>query len=373
MSPPARLIACSLIALALISLAAPALGYGTGVKAYIPTVRSAIADSLPYSYSGSFMVHNDGYRDGVYIIRVGVTEPSSIGWLDLSESIFTLRPGQSKLIRFNLSLTRETARPGEQEFIFTPTLLSTSVEPYLDDFANYISSADSFRFRLNVTGAIPASSEVTPIVFVPGNHTNFVQYSVLEDMNKVVTQLDRAIKLNVRDTALVGESVPVSVAIFEGLSKRGISLLAVSPEGSAYPFEEGNITFDHIGLWGVIVLVGDEMILGKTVDVSAARSPLAGIDVGTVLAGISLLVLLSVVPLWMAAPRRAAKKDPYGDIIYKVYVIKKYQERFDRARLQRAVEVLWDEYRGLAESGAKGKKDDALAGIYELGTLASME
>jgi hypothetical protein len=35
--------------------------------------------------------------------------------------------------------------------------------------------------------------------------------------------------------------------------------------------------------------------------------------------------------------------------------------------------MLWDEYRGLAERGAKGKKDEALADIYELGTLALME
>jgi len=35
--------------------------------------------------------------------------------------------------------------------------------------------------------------------------------------------------------------------------------------------------------------------------------------------------------------------------------------------------MLWGEYRGLAELGAKGKKDEAPADIYELGTLAPME
>lgn len=373
MSLQAKLIACSLLALALLSLAVPALGYGTGITMYVPTVRSADAKSMPFSYNGSFIVYNDGYRDGVYIIRVGVTEPSSIDWLNLSESVFTLRPGQSKLIYFNLSLNGETARPGEQEFIFTPTLLSTNVEPYLDDFANYISSADSFRFRLNVTGAVPAPAEGTPIVFVQGNKTNFIQYSVLRDMNKVVTQLDRAIKLNVQDKAIAGETVPVTISIFEGLSNRGISLLAVSPEGAVYPFSEGNFTFSSIGLWGVIVLVGDEMILGKTVDVSAVQSPLAGVDVGTILAGLSLIVLLSVVPIWVMAPRIAGNKDSYQDIIYKSYVIRKYIDRFDKPRLQNAVRMLRDEYESLVERGEKGKKDEALADIEELGTLASFE
>ncbi|BAI61095.1 conserved hypothetical protein [Methanocella paludicola SANAE] len=363
-----KLIFCVLLALALASQMISASCFGTGVRAYVPTVRSADAATFPFIYNGSFMVYNDGYRDGVYIIRVGVTEPTSIEWLNLSESVFTLRPGESKLVYFSLNVTNETARPGEQEFIFTPTLLATNVEPYLDDFANYISSADSFRFRLNVTGVAAASSEGTPVVFVQNNQTNFVQYSVLEDMNKVVTLLDRAIKLNVQDKALVGEPVPVSISIFQGLSSRGISLLAVSPEGSLHPISEGNVTFDRRGLWGVIVMVGDEMVLGKTVNVSAARSPLAGIDAGTILAGLSLLILLTVVPLWTLTSGRQVV-DPYDDIIYRAYIIRKYMGRFDAERLRRAVRMLKDEYDGLVAKGARGKRKKAKKDIDELETL----
>jgi general stress protein 26 len=46
---------------------------------------------------------------------------------------------------------------------------------------------------------------------------------------------------------------------------------------------------------------------------------------------------------------------------------------FDKARLQRAVQMLWDEYSGLIEKGAKGKKGKALSAINELNTLANME
>jgi len=338
-----KLILSVLLVLAMASQTLSASCYGTGVRAYVPTVRSADTAVFPFIYNGSFIVYNDGYRDGVYIIRVGVTEPSSIQWLNLSESVFTLRPGESKLVYFSLNVTNETARPGEQEFIFTPTLLSTNVEPYLDQFASYISPADSFRFRLNVTGVPAGPTRGVPVVFVQSNQTNFVQYSALEDMNRVVTLLDRAIRLNIRDKAIAGEPVPVSVSIFQGLSSRGISLLAVSPDGTAHPITGGNVTFDRMGLWGVIVMVGDEMILGKTVEVTAARSPLAGIDAGTILAGLSLLILLSVVPLWTLAPGRQAT-DPYEAIIYRAYVIRKYMDRFDAGRLRRAVQMLKDEY-----------------------------
>lgn len=371
MSRGRKLVVCIILLLAIASQAMPSLCYGAGVRAYVPTTRSADAINLPFSYNGSFVVYNDGYRNGVYIIRVGVTEPTSINWLNLSESVFTLKPGQSKLVSFSFNVTNETARPGEQEFIFTPTLLATNVEPYLDDFANYISSADSFRFKLNVTGVPSVSSAGTPIVFVQSNKTNFVQYSVLQDMNKVVTQLDRAIKLNIQDKAVVGESVPVSTTIFEGLSNRGISLLAVSPDGAVYPINEGNVTFDHIGLWGVIVLIGDEMILGKTVEITPVQSPLTGIDGSTILAGLSLLILLSIVPLWTVVPHKQAP-DPYEDIIYRAHVIRKYIDRFDAARLRRAVKMLRDDYDGLIEQGVRGKSITAKKAIEELGTLAEM-
>ncbi len=89
-------------------------------------------------------------------------------------------------------------------------------------------------------------------------------------------------------------------------------------------------------------------------DVSVTQSPLAGIDTGTILAGLLLIVLLSIVPLWVMAPCRAAKKDSYQDIIYKAYIIKKYIDKFDQPRLARAVEMLWGEYRGPRGAGSKG-------------------
>jgi hypothetical protein len=365
---PWKLIFCTVLAIAL--LVAPAHCYGTGVRAYVPTLRSAVADKLPFAYDSSFMVYNDGYRDGVYIIRVGVTEPSSINWLNLSEAVFTLKPGGSRLVHFRFNVTAEQALNGDHEFIFTPTLLTPNVEPYLDQFANYVSAADSFRFRLNVTGGHAATSAGLPIVFVKNDQTNFAQYSVLKDTGQVVTMLDRAIKLNLPDKAIVGQSVPVSTSVFEGLSNRGISLMAVSPEGSVYPISEGNYTFSTIGLWGVVVLVGDEIVLGRTVDVAAVQSPLAGIDIGTILGGISLLVLLSAVPLWLMASGKTTT-DPYEDIIYKAGVIGKYIDRFDKDRLQRAVKILKDEYDGLARSRGKGKKVKAREAIDELSTLSS--
>jgi hypothetical protein len=257
-----------------------------------------------------------------------------------------------------------------------PTILTTNVEPYMEDqFANYTSMADMFSFNLTIPGNTVSASAVQSgnRVFFPVNasRVNLVQDSVLENNSNVVTLLDRAIKLNAPDSAAIGQPLPISTSIFEGLNSQGISLMAVSPDDVLYSINPGNFTFNEIGLWGVVVLDGDDVIIGKTVDVTAMKSPLAGLDVGTILAGISLLVLLSVVPIWLMGPAKLAT-DPYADITYKAYVIRKYIDKFDTERLQRAVKVLKEEYDGLAAKKARGNREEARKAIEELDTLASI-
>ena len=368
---------CLALAMLLCSLLPAASGYGTGVRLYLPKQLDVTANSAAFTYNGSFMVYNDGYREGVYIIRVSVTEPSAIDWLSLSSPVFALSPGDSKLINFSINTSDGQPIPGTYEFIFMPVMLTTNVQPYMEDqFANYTSSADLFSFNLTIPGNLPSAPAMqtgTPVTFHNNTgSTNLVQDSVLQNDSNVVTLLDRAIKLNVPDSAAVGQPVPISTSIFEGLNNRGISLLAVSPDDNLYTIDTGNFTFNKIGLWGVIVLDGDDIIIGKTVDVTAVKSPLEGLDTGTLLAGLSLLVLLSVVPIWLMAPGRQVT-DQYADIIHKAYVIRKYIDKFDKERLQRAVDMLKEEYNGLDAKKARGNKDEARKAIRELDTLATLE
>ncbi len=373
-----KIILFILIALALVSATAPAYCYGTGIKAYMPAQTTIIADSLPYSYNGSFVVFNDGYRDGVYIIRVSVSEPSAINWLDLSVTAFTLKPGDSKIVFFNLSVSEDNALPGAHDYVIMPTLLNTNVEPYLDDFANYVSQTDPFTLQLILPGETTApSSQGTPVTFSSDdNRTNLPQYSVLSGNHTVLTQLDRAIRLNTPQQATVGIATPFNVSIFEGLSQQGISLMTVSPNGTLYRVSNNTFTFNQEGLWGVIVLVGDEFVIGKPLNVAgpgAAASLLTIPDMGTILAAASLLVLIAVVPIWILAGKRTEETDPYSDILFKTYVVRKYIGQFDKHHLNRVVQVLKNEYYDLVAKGAKGKKAEAKSSIEELGTLARLE
>jgi hypothetical protein len=259
-----------------------------------------------------------------------------------------------------------------------PSLLPQNVEPYLDDFANYVSEVGRYNFTVQITGfqempfAVNVSAR-TPVSFAEeDSRFNLVQFVNPERENRVVTQIDRAIRINVPPEAETGKPVNVSVSVFEDLSSRDISLMAIAPDGIFYPIESEMITFDRAGRWGVIALIGDVVLLGKPVDVSEGGLKLTMPGLDTILPALALLLILSLVPIWLMGSG-SGKSDPYEEVAYKAYVIRKYIDQFDPPRLQVAVSQLKEEYDGLVARNFKGNREAASAALQELETLASLE
>ncbi len=367
----------ALIFLVVLLFSVSASSAGTGVKVYAPSASSVMADSLPFSYNGSFIVMNDGLVEGVYVIRVAVDDPAAITWINVSPSGFALAPGETRIVGFSLDINVDQAIPGSYHFIFMPTRLPANVEPYLDTFASYVSEVDSYNFTVEIPGIGAEESFFStgqrPVLFSDsGDRLNLVQYAPPAGSGRSVVQIDRAVRVNVPSGVPVGQPVNISLSVFEGLSSRGIEMMAVSPEGIFYPVTGDNFTFDRIGRWGVIALLGDQILLGKPVDVSQGGVQLVMPGIGTILAAISLLLLLAVVPIWLAG-RGTTKADPYDDIAFKAYVIRKYIGQFDRPRLLRAVSQLRQEYDGLVVRGVQGHREKARASLEELETLTRLE
>ena len=373
-----RMILISLIVfLLLLSATVGASAAGSGVKAFVPAESFIEADTLPFIYNGSFVVLNDGQQEGVYVIRVSVDDPVAISWVNVTPAAFVLSPGESKIVHFDINISNEQAKTGKYNIIFTPTLLPRTVEPYLDTFAQYVSIVDYYNLTLVVPpiNGFAAAGTVeggTPVVFedIPGR-VNLVQYSRPLDGNREVIEIDRAIRINAPAVATVQEPVPVSLSVFEGLSNRGIDLIAVSPQGIFYPITSENFTFSQPGKWGIIAAAGDQMLLGKplTVDNGGAQLVMPGMD--TILAAIAFILLLSIVPIWILT--RRSRTDPYQDITFKAYVIRKYIDHFDSEKLKRAVGSIEDEYYNLVSKDAPGDRDQARASIDELRTLTRLE
>ncbi|WP_048197909.1 hypothetical protein [Methanocella arvoryzae] len=349
---------------------------GSGVKVFAPTETFIEADTLPYTYNSSFVVLNDGQQDGVYVIRVTVDDPVAITWINVTPAAFVLSPGESKLVHFEINISNEQAKTGKYNIIFTPTLLPRNVEPYLDTFAQYVSIVDYYNLTLVVPPINGFAAGIveggTPVVFqdIPGR-VNLVQYSRPLDGNRDVIEIDRAIRINAPTAATVQEPTSISLSVFEGLSNRGIDLIAVSPEGIFYPITSEDFTFTSEGKWGIIATAGDQMLLGKPITINKGGAQLVMPGMDTILAAISFILLLSIVPIWFLT--RRSRTDPYQDITFKAYVIRKYIDHFDSEKLKRAVGYIEDEYYDLISKDAPGDREQARASIDELRTLTRLE
>jgi hypothetical protein len=365
-----------LTVLMVLLLCMPALSAGTGIKVYMPAESSVTAEQLPLHYNSSFIVRNDGLLEGVYIVRVAVDDPRAITWVNVTPSGFVLAPGEFRQVNFSINISEDQAAFGTYRFVFMPSLLPQKVEPYIDTFASYVSEVDRYNFTVEISGfqemqLLTNESAGTPVSFQEEkSRVNLVQFVNPESQNRVVTEIDRAIRVNVPSVAETGEPVNVSIDVFEGLSSRDIVLMAIDPDGIFYPIEGENITFDTPGRWGVIALIGDVVLLGKPVDVSVGGENLTMPGLGTILPAVALLLLLSIVPIWLMG---RGKADPYDDVAYKAYVIKKYIDQFDQPRLRHAVSQLKEEYDGLVARNVKGDREVARTALEELETLASLE
>jgi hypothetical protein len=367
-----------LSALTVVLLCLPALSAGTGIRVFTPPESSVAVDQLPLHYNGSFIVQNDGLLEGVYVVRVAVDDPAAITWLNVTPSGFVLAPGELRQVNFSINIGEGEAFYGTYHIVFMPSLLPKNVEPYLDTFADYASEVAYFNFTVDITGMSELPFEVaespgTPVTFSnDSSRVNLVQVVNPENGSRVVTQIDRAIRINMPPTAEIGRPVNLSVSVFQGLSSRDISLMAISPDGIFYPVEGENFTFDRLGRWGMIALVGDVVLLGKPVEVSQGGVKLVMPGLGTIFAAIALLLLLSIVPIWLTG-RSAGRADPYEEVTYKAYVIKKYVDKFDPLRLRRSVSQLKEEYDDLVARHVKGDRETARISLEELETLASFE
>jgi hypothetical protein len=368
-----------LTVLAVTMISVPAMAAGTGVKIFVPTESSVSADQLPLLYNGSFIVQNDGLLQGVYVVRVAVDDPSAITWVNVTPSGFVLAPGEMRQVRFSINVPEGQAAFGTYNLVFMPSLLPQNVEPYLDTFANYVSMVDRYNFTVQINAIPPEmayaynGSPLTPVIFSEDqSRVNLVQFVSPESDNRVVTQIDRAVRINVPHEAAVDQPVNVTISVFEGLSSRGIDLMAISPEGIFYPIEDGNITFDRTGRWGVIAMIGDLVLLGKPVDVTEGGLKLVVPGLGTILAALALLMLVSLVPIWLIS-QPAGLGDPYEEIAYKAYVIKRHLDKFDMMQLRRAVHQLREEYDGLAARKVRGNRKKARSALAELETLSGFE
>ena len=243
----------------------PGLGLAT------PAVSSVTIDGFPFTYKSSFRVYNTGDEESIFVIRVVVPYRDINEWVSVDTPIFSLKPQENRVVHFNV--TADEGYTGSYEILFLPTLLP-SKEMDLGGMVVYLGLSGLFRFTVVVPedvgnlslGERPPEPEEEEV-----EEDLTRQIGEVEDSEGgvVAVPLGVVISLELPSREVYKYRVyDVSVSFVGGGEPVGLGFVFVSPSEKQFrcPMTSSFI-FDELGEWVVLVVIEDQMILGKTITV----------------------------------------------------------------------------------------------------------
>ena len=242
-----------------------------GLGLATPVESSTTVDAFPFTYAGSFRVYNTGDEDGIIVIKIIIPYSDINDWITIDKSTFALKAQENRVVYFNI--TANEGYIGTYNIIFQPTLLPSKVSEVATWV--YLGISNTFNFTVVVPPEVGTLSlgERPPGPKEELTTTDFTRQ--LEGVNEtgvIVETFGKTIILNVpSDNVKVNMLYGISVSFLGGGEPVGLGFLFASPSGTQIRCAaHDSITFNEPGEWIFLVLVEDQMILGKAMVVSSA-------------------------------------------------------------------------------------------------------
>jgi hypothetical protein len=231
-------------------------------------VEELVIDSFPFQ----FRVYNKGTEERVFVVSVSAPYKDVLDWITVDTSVFTLPPGETRVIQF--SIYAESGYQGEYEIAFRPTLLPTQTAASPGSAMAQLAMSAAYNLSLVVTeeaGPIrPPEEEVTPEK--PRELTKTVQ-ELEETRATAVRPFDKPLLINVPAQAYQYEPTPLAVTFAQGEEPTELGFVLVSPSGKTYSLpSEATFSFNEKGTWSALIVIGDEIIAGNPMEVEYSLS-----------------------------------------------------------------------------------------------------
>jgi hypothetical protein len=243
-----------------------------GIGLSTPVVEELVIESFPFIYQNQFRVYNKGTEERVFVVSVSAPYKDVLDWITVDTSVFTLPPGETRVIQF--SIYAESGYQGEYEIAFRPTLLPTQTAASPGSAMAQLAMSAAYNLSLVVTeeaGPIrPPEEEVTPEK--PRELTKTVQ-ELEETRATAVRPFDKPLLINVPAQAYQYEPTPLAVMFAQGEEPTELGFVLVSPSGKTYSLpSEATFSFNEKGTWSALIVIGDEIIAGNPMEVEYSLS-----------------------------------------------------------------------------------------------------
>jgi len=243
----------------------------SGVAISSPKIESLTVMDLPYSYENQFRVYNNGDEDGLYSVEATTEYPDVKEWVSFDEDSFTLGPRESIVVSF--AINAYDSYSGEYPIYIAAKSLPMDSETGESGTgaSAFISLSQGFEIDISVPNGNLGERPIvtaTPTPEVPAKVEEAAEEIAATDEGVVVKEFDKPISLDIPSKVTAGEEVELSASFIGGGEPFGMGLTLVSPSGKSYELSRTAVfTFDETGTWSVMVVINDEVILGKSVEV----------------------------------------------------------------------------------------------------------
>jgi len=281
----------------------------TGIALSSPQVDLLTVTELPYSYSNHFRVYNTGDEEGLYAVKVSADYPDVEDWVTFDKDTFTLDPEESTVVTFFVNV-EDTYTGDYTLLIYSKTLPMDSGTVIEGTGASaFLSLSQSFKIDMSVpNGNLGERPEVieTPTPEILAEVEEAAQEIAASDEAVMMKEFDKPISLDIPSKVTAGEEVELSASFIGGGEPFGMGLTLVSPSGKSYKLSRTAVfTFDETGTWSVMVVIDDEVILGKSIEVMPGTTKANSASAMPIPLAVPLGALVLAVPLMRRIMRRS--------------------------------------------------------------------
>ena len=248
-----------------------------GMALSSPPIPPITIDKFPFHYENKFRVYNQGDRDSVFAIDV-ITQYSDVKeWLSFDKKVFVLKPNESTQVRFNIDA--QEGHTGSYDVILRPLLLPEGVTEIASGRGMqraYIKTGIDFQITIIVPEEVGlASLGERPALKAPETQEGAslkkeaVEETLKAEKGVVKVHLDKPLSLDIPSEAVAGKEVKLSASFIGGGEPDEMGLLITSPSGKTFHLPRTtSFTFDEVGKWAVLVMIADNVVVGKAVNVN---------------------------------------------------------------------------------------------------------
>ena len=266
----------------------------TGIGLSSPSITSITIDKFPFHYSDTLRVYNTGDEESVYSIKIDAPYPDVRDWISVDKDIFTLSPGTSTVVTF--SIDAEEGYTGSYTITLTPAIVPKEKTNVTGMFV-YLALGTPFAFTIDVPNGSLGERPPVPVA-TPTSEIPEIAKKVAESESGIMwREMGKSIFLDMPSKVYLGDLVRITASFIGGGEPVNMGLLIVSPSEKEYRLPRSTeFRFDEVGTWSVMVVIGDEVILGRPILVlqkgMGAYTPYIAIAVLAFALLVTILVLL---------------------------------------------------------------------------------